>query len=125
MIIALRTAAVLTCGAATALLGGCTPSSHPALTFTPDKLPAAHVGQRYDQQIHIGNARTPVDSVTITSGRLPAGLTLTKLPGDANTAEISGTPTAAGTASFTVQVYCFGTNTTGQSGKRDYTLTVG
>ena len=51
----------------------------------------------------------------VTSGQLPAGLTL-----DPNTGELSGTPTAAGTTNFTIQATGFG----GCSTIRNFTITI-
>lgn len=63
-------------------------------------LPTAYVGELYNQTLQAtpgtaGNALT----WEVTQGSLPTGLSLNE-----NTGEISGTPTAAGTSTFTVQV---------------------
>jgi hypothetical protein len=42
----------------------------------------------------------------------------------ANTIQISGTPTVAGTFSFTIYVWCYGTNVSGQTATQGYTLVV-
>ena len=68
-----------------------------APTITTDTLPDGKVGEAYSQTLS-ATGTTPI-TWGIDSGNLPAGLTL-----DEATGEISGTPTAAGTASFTVKV---------------------
>ena len=68
-----------------------------APTITTDTLPGGKVGEAYSQTLS-ATGTTPI-TWGIDSGNLPAGLTL-----DEATGEISGTPTAAGTASFTVKV---------------------
>jgi len=105
------------------LVAGCHDGGQPALGFVPAQLPEAHVGQPYDVVIRVTHNRTPVDSAVVDGGALPAGLTLEKAP-DGVGARIVGRPASAGTASFTVHVTCFGTNVTGQSGSRSYTLVV-
>ena len=67
-----------------------------APTITTDTLPGGKVGEAYSQTLS-ATGTTPI-TWGIDSGNLPAGLTL-----DEATGEISGTPTAAGTASFTVK----------------------
>ena len=77
-----------------------------APTITTDTLPGGKVGEAYSQTLS-ATGTTPI-TWGIDSGNLPAGLTL-----DEATGEISGTPTAAGTASFTVKA----TNSAGSDTK--------
>jgi serine protease len=70
----------------------------PPPTITTTSLPAGEVGVPYSQSLAaIGG--TPPYAWSVSAGALPAGLTL-----DAATGEVSGTPTAPGTATFTAQV---------------------
>jgi hypothetical protein len=72
----------------------------PAPTFTDDSPPAyAPVGKAYSYT-YIANAPAgePNATFAVTSGRLPPGLSL-----NSSTGELSGTPTAAGVYTFTVQ----------------------
>ncbi|MEQ3215634.1 InlB B-repeat-containing protein, partial [Hominifimenecus microfluidus] len=69
------------------------PSSH-SVTITTDTLPDGKVGEAYSQ-ILTATGTTPIK--WSISGELPKGLTLKETTG-----EISGTPTADGTAKFTV-----------------------
>jgi hypothetical protein len=96
----------------------------PPLTFTPDALPDARVGQAYDQSIQIGANVTPAFMFSVQNGLLPAGLAIEKVVGSSTTGHIFGTPLTAGTSTFEVSVVCFGTNRSGQTGTRAYTLTV-
>jgi hypothetical protein len=68
----------------------------PALTITTSSLPAGTVGSTYSA-ILVASGGTPPYRWAVTSGSLPAGLTLSG-------ATIAGTPTAAGTSNFTVRV---------------------
>src|SRR5262249_39156139 len=68
------------------------------LTITTATLPAATAGVAYAATLG-ATGGTPPYTWSIASGALPAGLTLT-----AATGTIAGTPTATGTASFTVKV---------------------
>ena len=80
------------------------PSSH-SVTITTDTLPDGKVGEAYSQIL----TATGTEPITWSiSGELPKGLTLKETTG-----EISGTPTAEGTASFTVKA----TNSAGSDTK--------
>jgi hypothetical protein len=72
------------------------PSS--SLSITSATLAAGTDGTAYSSQLKASGG-TPAYTWSITSGKLPAGLTLA-----ATTGIISGTPTAAGTSSFTATV---------------------
>lgn len=69
-----------------------------ALTITTTSLPAATVGVAYSQTL-AATGGTPPYGWSISAGALPAGLVL-----DGPTGVISGTPTTAETANFTVMV---------------------
>ncbi len=68
-----------------------------SIEITANSLPNGAVGQAYSQQINVADAQGDV-AYTTTSGSLPAGLSL-----NSSTGAITGTPTTAGTYSFTVQ----------------------
>ena len=98
------------------------PSSH-SVTITTDTLPDGKVGETYSQTL-TANGTAPI--TWSIDGGLPAGLSL-----NADTGEISGTPTADGTAKFTVKA----TNSAGSDTKElsitiakaapaEYTITV-
>jgi PKD repeat protein len=75
-----------------------TVSAPPALSITTSALPGGTQGQAYTATL-AASGGTPPYTWAVTSGVLPAGLTLA-----AGSGVISGTPTAAGTSNFTVQV---------------------
>ena len=77
-----------------------------APSITTDTLPNGKVGEAYSQTL-AADGTTPI-TWGIDSGNLPADLTL-----DETTGEISGTPTAEGTAKFTVKA----TNSAGSDTK--------
>jgi PKD repeat protein len=83
------------------------------ITINPATLPAGTVATPYSQQITAGGGAPPF-TFTISSGSLPAGLTLSP------SGLISGTPTAAGTSNFAVTV----TDSNGCSGSQSYALTI-
>ena len=93
------------------------------LKFTPDTLPEAQVGGSYEAEIQITLNNTPVGDFFISEGSLPEGLEFTFLEGE-DAASITGTPTEEGTFTFTVGAWCFGTQVSGQTGEKSYTLTV-
>jgi hypothetical protein len=68
------------------------------LAITTSSLPSGTVGTAYSQTLAATGGKAP-RTWSLASGTLPAGLSL-----GASTGVISGTPTAAGTASFTVRV---------------------
>ena len=73
------------------------------LAITPGSLTAATVGVHYQQQFSASGG-TGSYTWSLASGTLPAGLTFSP------SGLLSGTPTAAGTANFTVQVTDTGSN---------------
>ena len=101
---------------------GCTP--RPALQFSPATLPDAQVGSPYAAAITVSQAETPVGSASIQDGALPDGLDLAVAKQPVNTIQISGTPTVSGTFSFTIYVWCYGTNVSGQTATQQYALVV-
>jgi hypothetical protein len=83
----------------TLMFAGCGSSSTSAgLGITTTSLPGATVGTAYNQTLAASSGTAPY-SWSISAGALPAGLSL-----NATTGVISGPPTAAGTANFTVMV---------------------
>jgi len=91
--------------------------------FSPDSLPAAQVGTPYEARIQISLNNTPVGDFFISEGSLPEGMKFTFLDGE-DAATITGAPTESGEFKFTVTVWCFGTQVSGQTGEMTYTLTV-
>ncbi len=72
--------------------------SAPAISVTPTTLTGGAVGTVYSQSLSASGGQAPYSfSSTVTSGALPGGLSL------ASNGTISGTPTASGTFTFTVQ----------------------
>jgi hypothetical protein len=88
----------------------------PAITFTPATLPGARVAANYTQALTGNGGTAPYKNFAIASGALPAGL------GISSTGTISGTPTKAGSFSFTVQAD--DSSTPAVSGSQQYTLAV-
>ncbi|MEP7341021.1 MAG: putative Ig domain-containing protein [Acidobacteriota bacterium] len=85
----------------------------PTVTLSPATLPGGTVGTAYSQTI----AASPAGSYTfaITAGSLPAGLSL-----NSTTGAITGTPTAAGIANFTITATGVGNCT----GSQTYSITI-
>ena len=87
----------------------------PTITLTPSSLAAGQVGAGYSQALTAAGGTAPY-SYAVTSGSLPAGLVLS------TGGVLSGTPSASGSATFTV------TATDSSSGKhtgsQNYTLTI-
>jgi hypothetical protein len=117
-----RVSALLLCLAMAATAVAC--DTRPALSFAPDTLPDASVGVPYSAVITVSGNQTPVFQMSADL-ELPAGLALVyDTDARGNRAELSGTPTTAGTYQFTVSAWCLGTNVNGQTGSRHYTLVV-
>lgn len=72
--------------------------SAPTITYTPNAPPSATVGQSYSHSLAGASGGASPYTYTITSGSLPAGLSLAS-----NDGLLSGTPTAGGTFNFTVE----------------------
>jgi hypothetical protein len=86
----------------------------PIITVNPATLPNGSVGTPYNQIVSASGG-TPAYSFAISSGALPTNLLLNSATG-----AITGTPTAAGTFTFTITA----TDSTGCSGSRLYTITI-
>ncbi len=87
----------------------------PGLTVSPASLPSGVAGTAYSQTLSASGGNSPY-SFAVTSGTLPAGITLT---GDT----LAGTPTVAGSFSFTVTA-TDSTTGTAATGSRPYTLII-
>lgn len=93
------------------------------LRFEPESLPKGQAGAKYEADIRIRDNVTPLSSVFISGGTLPAGLEFEFTAG-ADGATISGTPEETGTFTITVFVSCFGTMVSGQTGQMEYTIII-
>ena len=114
-------ALALTCILALFTVAACRPS----LEFSPTTLPDGQVGSAYTATITVEQAATPLGDAFVGKGALPPGLELQwSKEQDNTTIRIAGTPTAAGSYSFTISVWCLGTNVSGQTGDQEYTLVV-
>ncbi len=87
----------------------------PTITVSPTTLPNGTVNQAYSQQLTAaGTGSVAPYTFSLASGSLPTGLTLS------TSGLLSGIPTVAGSATFTVTV----TDINGFTGSRQYTLTI-
>lgn len=93
------------------------------LVFDPATLPNGQVGVDYEVEIFVSDNVTPLNSVDVSDGALPAGLELVFVDGE-DSAKISGTPQEAGTFTFTVFVSCKGTMVGGQTAEMEYQIVV-
>jgi hypothetical protein len=99
----------------TSTSSGTTTSSQPQASLTvSNSLPSGTVGANYSATIAVTGGTAPYNFVA-TSGNIPQGLTLA-----ASTGTISGTPSASGTASFTISV----SDSTGISGQQSFQVAV-
>ena len=94
------------------------------LKFEPAELPPARVGVAYDAKVTISGNATPAGQFSISEGSLPRGLAVEMVEGEQNAAHIFGTPEEAGTFTFRIFVWCYGTNVSGQTGEKEYSLVV-
>lgn len=120
----------LSCKTVTRLVGDSTPwptddfsVDRDPLVFEPDALPEAQIGEDYSVDVIVVDPYTPVGEFSLV-GELPPGLELKPVEDVDNTAEIRGTPTEAGTYSFIISVWCYGTQVSGQTGEKEYTIVV-
>jgi Putative Ig domain len=86
------------------------------VTITTTSIPSGQVGTAYSTALAASGGTTPY-SWSISSGSLPAGLTLS------TASTISGTPTASGSFTFTVKV-TDSTTPTAQTATQSLTLTI-
>ncbi|MBO1042280.1 Ig domain-containing protein, partial [Brucella pituitosa] len=85
----------------------------PVIVISPENLPDGRVGAVYDTNLTASGATGPYN-FTVTTGALPAGLTLS------NGGKLSGTPVEDDTSTFTVTA----TDADGFSGAKQYTISV-
>ncbi|NGN39688.1 autotransporter domain-containing protein [Mesorhizobium sp. CGMCC 1.15528] len=88
--------------------------AEPTITVGPNALPGGSVGSGYGPVTLTANGGTGPYSFEVTAGNLPAGLSLS-IGG-----EFNGTPTVAGSFTFTVTA----TDDNGFTGTREYTLAI-
>ncbi|NKJ23375.1 putative Ig domain-containing protein [Dyella sp. SG609] len=88
----------------------------PTITLSPGSLPAPSVGVAYSQAITASEGHPATFTYSVSSGVLPAGLSL-----DGSSGVLSGTVTAAGAYSFTITA----TDSGGFTGSQAYSGTVG
>ncbi len=86
-----------------------------SLAINPTTLPAGSLGAAYSQTVSASGGTAPY-TYAIVAGALPAGLSL-----NAATGAITGTPTAGGTANFTIRA----TDSLGNIGSQAYALIIG
>ncbi|WP_211453034.1 putative Ig domain-containing protein [Collimonas antrihumi] len=90
----------------------------PTIAVAPTTLPAATVAVAYGSQTLTANGGTAPYTYAMTSGALPAGMTLS------SSGVLSGTPTAGGVFNFTVTATDSSTGTGPYTGSRAYSFTV-
>ena len=101
---------------ATAATATLTATACPVITLSPATLPAGSVGVPWSQTITASGGTAPY-TFTLTAGTITPGLALTNAGGFGL---ISGTPTAAGTSTYTIR----GTDAAGCFAEIAYTQTI-
>jgi hypothetical protein len=86
----------------------------PIITVNPATLPNGTVGTSYNQSVSASGGTIPI-TFSVSSGALPTNLILNSATG-----AITGTPTTAGTFTFTITA----TDAAGCTGSRLYTITI-
>jgi hypothetical protein len=104
------------------LAAACTPRD--PLEFTPTTLPDAQLGSAYTATVTVTHAATPVGGVSVQEGSMPPGLEVNLGEQHDNVLHFVGTPTTAGTYTFTIYVWCYGTNVSGQTASQSLTIVV-
>lgn len=94
--------------------------SHRSYEIKTTSLPAAVAGSPYSFKLEAGDHPTRFADWKVTSGSLPAGLSL-----NPNDGVISGTPTTNGSSTFTVTVTGNGDDGNLRTDSKQFTLTVG
>jgi hypothetical protein len=89
-------------------------ASCPTITLSPATLPDGTVGTAYSQTVSASGGAAPY-TFAVTSGALPAGLSL-----NGTTGNISGTPSATGTSNFTITA----TDNNACTGSQAYSITI-
>jgi hypothetical protein len=89
--------------------------SSASITVNPSSLSGGTVGTAYSATISATGGSGSYTSFAVTSGSLPAGLSL-----NSGTGAISGTPTAGGSSNFTIRV----TDSASNTGSRPYTMSI-
>lgn len=97
--------------------GGSTepPPPPPTPSILTQGLPDGTLGLAYTATLQ-GTSGTPPFTWSVSAGSLPAGLSL-----NGETGEITGTPTAIGTSTFTIQV----TDSQNQTATKEFTVVIG
>jgi hypothetical protein len=89
------------------------------LTIATTTLPNGGVGAAYSQSISMANGASPY-TIKLADGTLPPGITLSNASGSVG-GSLTGTPTTAGTYTFSLQV----TDADNQTATQQYTVTIG
>src|SRR3954452_3813830 len=97
------------------------------VTVGPAQLPAANVGQPFEVALTASAPDATVSplNVSVTKGSLPPGIATYQTPGNGTgTSGLRGTPTTAGSYTFTLELAGYCTMGGCTRGSRDYTLVV-